>query len=158
MTGQTTNYSIGCSLAAADMMNMLVWRSPSLDEWPEWPLLPWYLTQTASHSQSPSWFNWNESEKMNQRASSAGSGSVQMTPTRSRDELGVDLIPPCEWSVMSQLSYYKIFDDFAQKLLHKNYRARLKDGPQVWWNLLLLMLTTSVWLCLQHSCNLGTTF
>ena len=29
---------------------------------PEWPRLPWYLTRTASHSQSRSWFNWNESE------------------------------------------------------------------------------------------------
>ena len=25
----------------------------------EWPRLPWYLTRTASHSQSRSWFNWN---------------------------------------------------------------------------------------------------
>ena len=62
----------------------------------EWFWLPPYLNQTASHSQSWSLFNWNESEKLNQRASLTGSGSVKMTPTRSRGELGVDLTPP--WS------------------------------------------------------------
>ena len=40
----------------------------------------------------------------------------------------------------------------------KIYRARLKGGPQVWRILLLLLLTTFAWLCLQNSRNLGTTF
>ena len=37
------------------------------------------------------------------------------------------------------------------------YRAWLKGGPQDWWILILLLLTTSPLLCLQHSRNLGTT-
>ena len=36
------------------------------------------------------------------------------------------------------------------------YRALLKGGPQVWWILLLLLLTNPAWLCLQHSRNLET--
>ena len=49
----------------------------------EWPRLSWYLTQTASHSQSRSWINWNKPEKLNQRAYLSGSGSVKKTPTWS---------------------------------------------------------------------------
>ena len=37
------------------------------------------------------------------------------------------------------------------------YRARLEGGPQVARILLLLVLTTSALLCLQHSPNLGIT-
>ena len=35
------------------------------------------------------------------------------------------------------------------------YKARLKGEAQVWWNLLLLLLTTSAWPCLSYSLNLG---
>ena len=38
------------------------------------------------------------------------------------------------------------------------YRAWLKGGPQDWLILILLLITTSAWLCLQHSRNLGTLF
>ena len=37
----------------------------------------------------------------------------------------------------------------------KQYRARLKGGAQVWQILFLLLLTTSAWLCIQHSHNLA---
>ena len=40
----------------------------------------------------------------------------------------------------------------------QSYRARLKGRPQVWRILLLLLLSTSAWLCLQHSRNLGPAF
>ena len=33
-----------------------------------------------------------------------------------------------------------------------------KRRPQVWCIFLLLWLTTHAWLCLQHSCNMGTIF
>ena len=36
--------------------------------------------------------------------------------------------------------------------------AWLKGDTQVWWLLFLLLFTSSAWLCLQHSCNLGTNF
>ena len=38
------------------------------------------------------------------------------------------------------------------------YRGGRKGSPQVWGILLLLLLTTSAWLCLLHSRNLGITF
>ena len=38
------------------------------------------------------------------------------------------------------------------------YRARLIGGPQVWWILFLLLLTTSASTCLQHSRNLGPAY
>ena len=38
------------------------------------------------------------------------------------------------------------------------YRPWLKGSLRVWWILLLLLLNTSAWLCLQHSRKLGTTF
>ena len=38
------------------------------------------------------------------------------------------------------------------------YRAVTKGSPEVWCIFSLLLLTTSAWLCLQHSRNLGTTF
>ena len=38
------------------------------------------------------------------------------------------------------------------------YRAQLKGGPQVLCILLLLLLTTKAWLCMQHSRNLGPAF
>ena len=46
------------------------------------------------------------------------------------------------------------------RLLHQfiTYRGRLKGGPQVWWNLFLLLLITSAWPCLQNSWNLGPVF
>ena len=47
---------------------------------PEWFWLPSYLNQTASHSQIRSWYNWNESENLNQRAYSTGCWSIKMTP------------------------------------------------------------------------------
>ena len=37
-------------------------------------------------------------------------------------------------------------------------RAWLMGGPQVWCILFLLMPTSSAWLCLQHSHNLGTIY
>ena len=36
------------------------------------------------------------------------------------------------------------------------YRGRQNCGPQVWWILFLLLLTSSASTCLQHSRNLGT--
>ena len=59
---------------------------------------------------------------------------------------------------------YFVFFGFEKTGFLKNHhwkielRDRLKGGPQVWWILLLLSLTTSAWLCLQHSRNLGNTF
>ena len=38
------------------------------------------------------------------------------------------------------------------------YRAPLIGGPQVWWILFLLLLTTSASTCLQHSRNLGPAY
>ena len=48
-----------------------------------------------------------------------------------------------------------------RRLMHRTkqaYRACLKGGPQVSRILFLLLLTTSTWLCLQHSRNLGPAF
>ena len=56
-----------------------------------------------------------------------------------------------------ELNRYGIFDSQLSSIW-TFYRARLRGGPQVWWTLLLLLLTTSAWPCLQHSRNLGTTF
>ena len=38
------------------------------------------------------------------------------------------------------------------------YRGGRKGSPQVWGILLLLLLTTSAWLCLQDSLNLAEAF
>ena len=45
---------------------------------------------------------------------------------------------------------------YVQHFIAVLYRARLKGDPQVWWIMLLLLLPTSAWLCLQHSRNLGS--
>ena len=67
------------------------------------------------------------------------------------------------FSSLTLLINREIFDAPAficvpTQLVSRHYRARLKGGPQVWWILLLRLLTAFAWLCLQHSRNLGTTF
>ena len=55
------------------------------------------------------------------------------------------VIRPCRHSCRNGLEIWRIGE--------AEYKA-----PQVWWILLLLLLTNSARLCLQHSRNLGTTF
>ena len=47
---------------------------------------------------------------------------------------------------------------FRTELVDSICRGRLKGFGQVWWVLLLLLLTTSAWACLQHSHHLPEAF
>ena len=78
------------------------------------------------HSHVPSFFVWKD-----------GGG----IPTTRKMK---DPCPGC-WLTVSP---------YATLTLGMNYRTRLKGGPQVWWTLLLLLLSTSTWLSLLQSFNL----
>ena len=94
----------------------------------EWFWLPSNLNQTASHSQSRSWFNWNESEKLNKRAALTGSGSVKGTPSRSR--VGVDLTPPwsaCELGAATTWIRTTLFCPKLLRVWHENVEQKSRN-------------------------------
>ena len=86
---------------------------------------------------------------MSQRASLTDSESVKMTPTRNRGELGVDLTPPCRYSLWSAIgltiALHLGFDNFERLLDGAHFMDNHFRTAPLEKNLPVILALLGVW-------------